>query len=86
MSETIPLLRFPISELDTASFAGRAQELEVKRVARDLLEKLQEQLAIADWRSKQQTRAAVETTIRFTLNELPEEPYPEMADGYLPAR
>jgi hypothetical protein len=55
----------------------KAQELEVKRVARDLLEKLQEQLAIADWRSKQQTRAAVETTIRFTLNELPEEPYPE---------
>jgi type I restriction enzyme, R subunit len=55
----------------------KAQEVEVKRVSRDLLEKLQQQLAIADWRSKQQTRAAVQTTIRFTLNELPEEPYPE---------
>jgi type I restriction enzyme, R subunit len=55
----------------------KAQEVEVKRVARDLLVKLQEQLAISDWRSKQQTRAAVQTTIRFTLNELPEEPYPE---------
>jgi hypothetical protein len=27
--------------------------------------------------ARQQTRAAVESTIRFTLNELPEEPYPE---------
>jgi type I restriction enzyme, R subunit len=51
----------------------KTQELEVKKVARDLLEKLRDQLAIADWRSKQQTRAAVQTTIRFTLNELPEE-------------
>ena len=33
--------------------------------------------AISNWRAKQQTRAAVEATIRFTLNELPEEPYPE---------
>jgi type I restriction enzyme R subunit len=42
-----------------------------------LLEKLQGQLAVAEWQSKQQTRAAVESTIRFTLNDLPEEPYPE---------
>jgi type I restriction enzyme R subunit len=55
----------------------KAQEREVKRVARDLLEKLQDQLAIANWRFNQQTRAAVQSTIRFTLNELPEEPYPE---------
>jgi type I restriction enzyme R subunit len=55
----------------------KAQELEVKRVARDLLEKLQDQLSITYWRSNQQTRAAVQSTIRFTLNELPEEPYPE---------
>jgi type I restriction enzyme, R subunit len=55
----------------------KAQELEVKRVARDLLDKLQDQLAIVDWRSKQQTRAAVQTTIRFTLDQLPREPYPE---------
>jgi type I restriction enzyme, R subunit len=49
----------------------------VKTVARDLLEKLQDQLSIADWRSKQQTRAAVQSTIRFALNHLPEEPYPQ---------
>ena len=49
----------------------------MKRVARDLLDKLQDQLAIVDWRSKQQTRAAVQTTIRFTLDQLPQEPYPE---------
>ena len=55
----------------------KAQEVEVKRVARDLLEKLQDQLRIVDWPSKQQTRAAVESTIRFTLDQLPQEPYPE---------
>jgi type I restriction enzyme R subunit len=55
----------------------KAQEVEVKRVARDLFLKLQEPLAVLDWRTRQQTRAAVQTTIRFTLNELPEEPYPE---------
>jgi len=49
----------------------------VKKVARELLEKLQDQLAITSWRSNQQTRAAVQSTIRFTLNELPTEQYPE---------
>jgi type I restriction enzyme R subunit len=55
----------------------RAQETAVKKVARDLLEKLQDQLAIDDWQVKQQTRAAVQSTIRVTLNALPEQPYPE---------
>lgn len=55
----------------------KAQELEVKKVARDLLEKLECQLTISQWRANQQTRAAVQSTIRFTLNELPQEPYPE---------
>jgi type I restriction enzyme R subunit len=55
----------------------KAQEVEVKKLARELLEKLQEQLAVDQWQMKQQTRAAVQSTIRFTLNELPEEPYPE---------
>ena len=56
---------------------SKAQEAAVKKVARDLLEKLQEQLSVEEWQAKQQTRAAVQSTIRFTLNELPEEPYPE---------
>jgi type I restriction enzyme R subunit len=56
---------------------SKSQEVAVKKVARELLEKLQDQLAVAEWQTKQQTRAAVQSTIRFTLNELPEEPYPE---------
>jgi type I restriction enzyme R subunit len=55
----------------------KGQEVTVKKVARELLEKLQEQLTVDEWQTKQQTRAAVQSTIRFTLNELPEEPYPE---------
>jgi type I restriction enzyme R subunit len=54
----------------------KAQEAEVKKVARGLLEKLQE-LRVAHWRQNQQTRAAVHSEIRFKLNELPEEPYPQ---------
>jgi type I restriction enzyme, R subunit len=54
----------------------KAQEVEVKKVARDLLLKLHDQLSF-NWRATQQTRAAVQSTIRFTLNELPVEPYPE---------
>src|SRR4030095_8173768 len=56
----------------------KAQEVEVKKIARDLLLKLQDQLSVLDWQSRQQIRAAVQSTIRFTLNELPEEPYPEV--------
>lgn len=55
----------------------KAQEIEVKKVARDLLLKLQDHLTVFQWQARQQTRAAVQSTIRFTLNELPEEPYPE---------
>ncbi len=55
----------------------KAQEVAVKKVARELLEKLEDQLAVDAWQTKQRTRAAVQSTIRFTLNELPEEPYPE---------
>lgn len=54
----------------------KAQEAEVKKVARELLEKLQG-LRVRYWRQNQQTRAAVQSEIRFKLNELPEEPYPQ---------
>ena len=53
-----------------------AQEAEVKKVARELLEKLQD-LRVEHWRQNQQTCAAVHSEIRFKLNELPEEPYPQ---------
>jgi type I restriction enzyme R subunit len=55
----------------------KAQEVEVKKVARELLIKIQDHINVFDWKARQQTRAAVQSTIRFTLNELPEEPYPE---------
>lgn len=55
----------------------KAQEVEVKRVARELMEKLQKELLVFDWRQKRRTLTAVQSEIKFKLNELPEEPYPE---------
>jgi len=55
----------------------KAQELEVKRIARELLEKLRKLVAAVDWTKGQQTRGAVLSEIRVKLNALPEEPYPE---------
>ena len=55
----------------------KAQEIEVKKVAKDLLEKLHDLLNAVDWTAGQQTRAMVQSEIRVKLNELPEEPYPE---------
>lgn len=54
----------------------KAQEANVKRVARELLEKL-EALRVAHWRQNWQTRAAVQSEIRVVLNRLPEELYPQ---------
>jgi type I restriction enzyme R subunit len=54
----------------------KAQEVEVKKVARDLLLKLHGQLSF-NWRKTQETRGGVKFVIRQTLNELPEEPYPQ---------
>jgi type I restriction enzyme R subunit len=55
----------------------KAQEVAVKKVARELVEKLQGLLKIDYWRLKPQARGAVEHEIRVTLNALPEEPYPQ---------
>jgi type I restriction enzyme R subunit len=57
---------------------SKDQETEVKKVARELLEKLQA-LRVTYWRQNQQTRSAVHSEIRFKLNELPEDPYQELA-------
>lgn len=54
-----------------------AQEQEVKRVARQLLERLHELVDAIDWVRGQETRGAVWTEIRQRLNDLPEEPYPQ---------
>ncbi|WP_271439483.1 type I restriction endonuclease subunit R [Pontixanthobacter luteolus] len=55
----------------------KAQEREVKQVARALLEKLQGLVDAVDWLRGQETRGAVWTAIRVGLNELPETPYPK---------
>ena len=55
----------------------KAQEIEVKKVAHELLEKLQDAVSVFQWRNRQQTRAAVRSTIEVVLNSLPDVPYPE---------
>ena len=55
----------------------KAQEIEVKKIARELLEKLHDAVSVFQWRQRQQTRAAVRSTIEVVLNSLPEAPYPE---------
>jgi len=55
----------------------KAEEQEVKRVARSLLEKLHDLTGAIDWVGGQETRGAVRTEIRQRLNELPESPYPQ---------
>jgi type I restriction enzyme R subunit len=55
----------------------KAQEVEVKRVSRELFKTLQKLVAGVDWLRGRQSRATVLSEIRFKLNELPEDPYPE---------
>jgi type I restriction enzyme R subunit len=55
----------------------KAEETEVKRVARVLLAKLHELVDGVDWLRGQETRGAVWSEIRLRLNELPQEPYPD---------
>lgn len=56
---------------------SKAEEQEVKRVARSLLERLRDLTGAIDWVRGQETRGAVWTEIRQRLNELPEPPYPQ---------
>nr|WP_244970486.1 type I restriction enzyme endonuclease domain-containing protein [Novosphingobium aerophilum] len=56
---------------------SKAQEQEVKLVARQLLERLHELVDAVDWVRGQETRGAVWSEIRVRLNALPEDPYPE---------
>jgi type I restriction enzyme R subunit len=55
----------------------KAQEIEVKKVARALLTKLQAAVAVFRWRERQRTRSTVRSTIEVVLNTLPDEPYPQ---------
>ena len=55
----------------------KAQEIAVKKVAQELLTKLQEAVQVFHWRDRQQPRSVVRSTIEVVLNTLPEEPYPK---------
>jgi type I restriction enzyme R subunit len=50
----------------------RAQEVEVKRIARSLLGKLKREKLILDWRLKESAKADVRQTIREEYDELPQ--------------
>ncbi|WP_395789144.1 type I restriction endonuclease subunit R [Aquimonas sp.] len=49
----------------------KAEEAEVKKVCRELLEKLKREKLVLDWREKQQARAAVMQTLKLELRRLP---------------
>jgi type I restriction enzyme R subunit len=56
----------------------KAQTIDVKKAARDLLERLHGLVDAVDWLKGQETRGAVLSAIRTTLDqELPMDPYPE---------
>jgi type I restriction enzyme R subunit len=55
----------------------KAEELAVKAVARQLLERINELVGAVDWLRNMQTRGAVLSEIRVRLNDLPETPYPQ---------
>jgi type I restriction enzyme R subunit len=49
----------------------RKEELEVKKVATEMLQKLKDEMIVLDWRQRQQSRAAVRLCIEETLDRLP---------------
>jgi type I restriction enzyme R subunit len=50
---------------------SKAEEREVKKVAKELLAKLKAEKLVLDWKKRQATRAAVMVTIEKVLDELP---------------
>ncbi len=56
----------------------KAEEREVKKVAKELLQKLKSEKLVLDWKKRQATRAAVRYTIETVLDELPRTYTPEV--------
>lgn len=56
----------------------RAEEQQVKKVAKDLLATLKRERLVLDWKKRQTTRAAVLVTIETVLDELPRVYTPEL--------
>ena len=57
---------------------SKSEERDVKKVARELLQKLKAEKLVLDWKKKQATRAAVRYTIETVLDELPRTYSPEL--------
>jgi type I restriction enzyme, R subunit len=49
----------------------KSEELEVKQVARELLQTLKTEKLVLDWRKRQDTKASVEVAIKDILDKLP---------------
>jgi len=56
----------------------KAEEQQVKKVAKDLLETLKRERLVLDWKKRQTTRAAVLVTIETVLDQLPRVYTPEL--------
>jgi type I restriction enzyme R subunit len=50
---------------------SKTEEIEVKKVARELLESLKREKLVLDWKKRQTTRAAVRYTVETVLDHLP---------------
>ena len=55
-----------------------AEDRDVKKVAKDLLETLKREKLVLDWKKRQTTRAAVRFTIETMLDQLPRRYTPEI--------
>jgi type I restriction enzyme R subunit len=54
------------------------EKLDVKKVAKELLEILKREKLVLDWRRRQQSKAAVKVAIEEILDQLPERYSPEV--------
>ncbi len=48
---------------------SKKEEIQVKKIAKDLLEKLKKEKLVLDWRKRQQSRAQVRLTVEEILNK-----------------
>ena len=56
----------------------KKEKLDVKKVAKELLETLKQEKLVLDWRRRQQSKAEVKVTIEEILDQLPESYAPEV--------
>ena len=57
---------------------SKKEEQEIKKVVRELMQKLKREKLVLDWRKRQQSRAAVKLAIEETLEQLPQSYSPSL--------